>query len=293
MPALEPPGMQIGALPPGFGPLPPAGPALAYGFNLALPAIVQQVTAATTTLGPTGITVNIAATQAGTMIVALVAYAEGGAVTVPTPAGYTLVAGTVGTSPGNTVGGRVFIQPANPGGLTTFVLSSTVNTNAIAVAVYEVSNLVAPDGGYSGGAAPGNQTYSNSSTNTTAPSYVPTSGPVILLGFECDVTGQAYTPANVGANWVTGTAATSTTGTTNVVIRPFSVITTPELVTTYRLAGSLAGAIAMGGSLVSVLANTSGPLTQPGPQAFPAAAAAIAAWGALGGTKPGGAGGGQ
>src|SRR5260221_11897582 len=169
MPALEPPSMQIGALPPGYSPLPPAGPALAYGFNLALPVVVQQVSLATTTLGPTGLVVTIAGSAVGTMLIALVAYAEAGAVTIPTPAGYTLIAGTVGNSGGNTIGGRVFIQPGNPGGVTTFTLASTINTNAIACAVYEVSNLVSPDGGYSTGAAPGNRAYAASTTSTLEP----------------------------------------------------------------------------------------------------------------------------
>lgn len=290
MPALNPPGMQIGALPPGFGPLPPAGPPLAYGQNVAPPKLVQQVSGATSAAAPATASVTIAATQAGSMLVALVSYAQSGAPTVPTPAGYTAVA--VGGNPGNTLGGRIYYQANVASGITSFALAGLAGINGVAIAVYEFQNVYVADNGYGGGQ--GNQGFSNASTTPNVQNYPsPAAGPVVLIGFECDVTGQAYTPANVGVGWTPGTTATSTAGATNTIIRPFSVVTSPVETLTYQLAGTLAGSIASGACLLSLICATSGPLNQPQPQAFPGAVAAVAGWGALGGTKPGGAGGGQ
>lgn len=111
-----------------------------------------------------------------------------------------------------------------------------------------------------------------------------------LLVVRCILTCLLF---NVGVNWVAGTIATSMFGATNCIIRPFYVVTTPEVNVTYQLAGTLAGSIANSASLVSLLCATAGPLTQPQPQGYQGAPAVAGAWGALGNTKPGGAGSGQ
>jgi hypothetical protein len=290
MPALQPPSMQIGALPSGASsvtPLPP-GPALAYGFNEGLPSLVQQKAGNSTAAAPATFTLSaIPATTAGTFLVCCMSIAESAAATVSTPTNWTAVAGASAGNAGNTLGGRVFVYPNNPGGITSVVFSTITGANGVAVWFGEFANAQALDAVYAAA------TFVNTSTTPSATAYVPAAGPVLLVGFECDVTGQAYTPANVGANWVAGTTATSTLGATNTIIRPFYVVTDPTSNLTYQLAGTLAGTLANGASLISVLLATSGPLTQPQPQGWAGAPAVAGAWGALGNTKPGGAGSGQ
>ena len=294
MPALQPPSMQIAALPNGAStvtPLPP-GPALAYGFVEQGPRLIQQVAGASSAAAPATFTLSaIPATQAGSFLVFCVAAALSGAPTISTPAGWTAIAGAAGNSAGNTIAGRLFILPNNPGAITSVVITTLAGVNGIATWFGEFANVQASDPVY--GSSGGAQSFSNSSAAVNLTAYTPTAGPLLLVGLETDVTGQAYTAANIGANWVAGTTATSTNGATNAIIRPFFVVTNPELGIQYQLAGTLAGAIANGGSLISLLASTSGPLLQPQPQGYPGAPAVMGAWGALGGTKPGGAGSGQ
>lgn len=291
MPALPSPDMQIGALPQGFSPLPSAGPSLQYGFNTQPPVLVQQVSGASTVAAPANFTLaGISATKVGSYLVAVVALATSASPTINTPTNWTSVANVAGGNAGNTLGGRILVYPNNPGGITNIVFPTLASVNGIAVAFYEFQNVFAIDTGYGG---PGNQGFSNSSATPSVPAYAPPTGPVLIVGYEADVTGQAYTPANVGSGWVTGTAATSTTGATVCVIRPFYTITTPIPGQSYQLTGSLAGAIASGASMLSFLCAASGSLTQAQPQAVGQDAAVGAAWGPLGGTKPGGAGSGQ
>lgn len=288
MPALNPPSMQIGALPMGASTLTtqPAGPSLGYGFNDAPAQLVQQVAGASSSAAPATFTLaGITATKVGTCLVALVSVAQSGAASVSTPSGWTVVAGASGSNAGNTLGARAFLYPANPGGITSVVFSTLSGVNGIAVWLGEFSSVFAADPAYA------NATYSNGSTAPAATAYTPIVGPVLLVGCESDVTGQAYTPANtgVGTAWVAGTTATSTTGATNTILRPFWTLTTPELQSPYQLKGTLAGSIACGAALVSLLCGTTGPLTQPTPEQLQ-----VGAWGGgLGPTKPGGAGGGQ
>lgn len=286
MPALPPPSMQIAGLPNGMAsvsPL-PSGPALQYGFNTAPASLVQQVANHSTSAAPASFTLSgITATKAGSYLVALVAVAESGAASVSTPTNWTAVPGSAGDSAGHTIGGRIFVYPNNPGGITSVAFSTLSGVNGIAVSFFEWANVYALDGNYVATAS-----YSNGSTAPSAAAYTPSAGPALLIGFECDLTGQAYTAANTGLNWVAGTTTTSTTGATNAIIRPFYVLTTPELNVPYQLKGTLAGSIANGTSLVSLLCGTSGPLSQPQPETV-----LTGAWGGLGGTKPGGAGSGQ
>lgn len=292
MPALPPPDMQIGALPPGYGPLAPTGPGLAQGFNLGLATLVQQVAGASSSAAPVTFTLSgITSTRVGTFLVACVALAESGAATVSTPTNWTAVTGANLSNAGNTLGGRVYVFPNNPGAITSVAFTTLTAVNGIAVWFGEFSNVYTVDSAYG---TPGNGTYSNSAAAVSAPNYTPNVGPVLLVGMECDVTGQAYTAANIGGTWVAGTTATSTLGATNTIIRPFFAVTTPTINTPFQLAGSLAGAIASGASLVSLIPGTAGPLTQYAPEALASAFAANAwGWGPLGPTKPGGAGSGQ
>lgn len=294
MPALPPPSMQIGGLPNGaasVSPL-PAGPALAYGFVENGPALVQQKAGASSAAAPANFTLSaIPATTAGSFLVFMMAAATSGAATINTPAGgWVRVSGGTGGA-GNTVAGAIWVLPNNPGGITSVALTGLVAVNGIATWFGEFANVQAIDPVYN--AAGGAATYSAGSTTPAGVSYAgAANGPLLLVGFEMDVTGQAYTAANVGPNWVAGTTATSTLGATNCIIRPFFVVTNPLIAQTYQLAGTLAGSIANGVSLASLLAATGGPLTQPQPYGFLGAAPG-GAWGALGGTKPGGAGSGQ
>lgn len=288
MPALQPPSMQIAGLPAGATTLStaPVGPGLAYGANTGLPSLVQQVAGNSSSAAPSSYTLSgITATKAGSYLVALVAVAESGAASVSTPTGWQAVSGGSGNSAGNTIGGRIFVYPNNPGGITSVAFSTLSGVNGVAVSFMEWANVYALDGGYVASSS-----YSNGSTTPSAAAYTPSAGPVLLIGFETDVTGQAYTAANVGANWTAGTTATSTSGATNVIIRPYYVVTTPTLRLAFQLAGTLAGSIACGTSLVTLLAATSGPLTQPQPESVLVGAMG---GGGVGTTKPGGAGGGQ
>lgn len=260
MPALPPPGMQIGG--PEYGNIPAAyaGPepfgGLVPGTAYTPATLIQQVSAATTVATPASLTVNFASTGAGnTLVVCVAVAATGTAPAFTTPTNWTAVGGAGGTTGANTLAGNMFIFPggagpgAQPGGLTSVVLSVT-NANGIAAAFYEFDdNVVGGQFDSLYGAVAGNparQSFANSISSLNGTPYTPSVGPVLFIAFECDVTGQAYTAANVGPGWVTDTTATSTTGATLVVIRPFHVVTTPAGGVLFQLAGSLAGAIAGG-----------------------------------------------
>lgn len=290
MPALPPPSMQIGALPPGAGPLPPTGPALQPGFAITPASLVQQVALASSAAAPATFTLpGIAATQPGTFLVVCVAAALSGAGSVNNPSGAWSAAPNTGGGSGNAILGKIFVLPNNAGGITSVVFPTLTAVNGIAVWFGEFAGVTGIDTVYAN--AGGMQSYGNS-TGQASTSYAPAVGPLLLVGFEANITGQSYTPNNVGPGWVAGTSVTSTLGATNVVIRPSFVITTPEVSQTYQIAGTLAGSLVNGVSQISALTATSGPLQQPQPFGFPGGASG-AAWGALGGTKPGGAGNGQ
>lgn len=296
MPALPPPSMQIAGLPNGattVTPL-PGGPGLQYGFIENPPSILQARGQASSSAAPASFTVNPSvATTVGTTLVLFVAAACSGAPTIAAPAGWTTVTGASSVSAGNTIATRCFVLPAplNTVSISSILLPTLTNVNGVAVYFAECLNTQTVDPVYSGQA-----TTTNGSTTPSAPIYTaPAQGPLLLIGIETDLTGQVYTAANVGANWTNSSSATSTSGVTNCVIRGFSVVTQPEIQQgNYQLAGTLAGSLANGGAMVSLLAGTTGPLTaaQTQPYGFPSGAAGWA-WGALGNTKPGGAGGGQ
>lgn len=287
MPALQPPSMQIAALPMGASTLSPqpAGPSIGYGFDDSLVRLIQQRTVASSAALPSSLTLNgITATQAGSRLVLCVAYACTGSAPVLTPpAGWNTPLS--GLNAGNTLGGRLLYYPNNPGGITSVALTSLSNINGLAMWFAEFAAGVGRDT-----LGPAINVYNSSSAAVAGNAYAdPLIGPLLLCGLECDLTTQSYTPANVGAGWVVGTTATSSAGATNVIVRPFWTVTTPNPSVTYQIAGTLAGAIANGVSMLSMLINTTGPLTQPTPEV----ALVGAIGGGLGPTKPGGAGGGQ
>lgn len=298
MPALLPPDMQIGGPEAGKTPTLYSGPAATTGNagTLLPPQLIQQVALASTVAAPTTFTLSgITATKAGSFLVLCLAYAESGAPNVSTPAGWTTTA--AGGNAGNTLGGRIMFQANNPGGITSVVLSTLSGINGIAVWFIELANVYALDSGFNNNGAA--QSFSNATTTPSISSYTPQSGPLFLVGFECDVTGQTYTPTNVGpSGWIAGTTATSTTGATNAVIRPFYSITTPNIQTTYQLKGTLAGSIAAGNCLLSLLCSAGGELvagisggTVDQGAGYGVSSSGSAGW-ALGGTKPGFGGGG-
>lgn len=284
--------MQIAALPVGASTLSPqpAGPALGYGANSGLPTLIRQWTGHSSSAAPSSFTLSgFTASLAGTFLIALVSVAQSGAATVSTPSGWTAVTAGASDNAAHTLGGRLFVYPNNPGGITSVAFTSLSGVNGIAVSYLEWSNVYAVDSLYQSVATPGGATYSNSSASVSAPSYTTLqSDPLLLVGFECDVTGQAYTANNVGTAWVAGTSTTSSSGATNTTLRPFYVVTTPNPRGLYQINGSLAGAIASGAAMLSLLTATTGSNQQPQPEF-----ALTGIIGGLGPTQPGGAGGGQ
>lgn len=298
MPALLPPDMQIGGPEQGKTPSLFAGPAATPGSagTLLPPQLIQQVALASTVAAPTTFTLSgIASTRVGSTLILGIAYAESGASAINTPAGFTSTA--VGSNGGNTLGGRMMFQLSNPGGITSIAFTGLSGINGVAVWLSEWINVYALDGGFNSGGA--FQNYSNGTTTPSVSAYTPISGPLLLVGFECDVTGQAYTAANVGpSGWTAGTTATSTTGATNAIIRPFYAVTTPNIQTTYQLKGTLAGSIAAGNCMLSLLCNVGSELVASinGSTVDQGAGYGVSATGApgwaVGGTKPGFGGGG-
>lgn len=304
MPALQPPSMQIGALPPGFGPLPSTGPNPVVGSSFGTAPIVQQVAGASTTAAPASFSLTIAGTQVNSTLIAGVAVAGNGTASVITmPANWQALAGSVAENAANTLAVGLYFLPGqfDPGSVTS-VLATVTNANGIAVWVAEFSGNWLPSpypvsnsaGNYSAGVfAGGSAGVTNSSAAPTGVTIQPQASPVMLWGIEADVTGQAWTAANLGGVWNTGAIATSTTGATLVVIRPYFQIAAPlQANITYQVKGTLAGAIANGVATALLPMALSDSLIQPFPQSEPGSGAQIGGWGPLGPTKPGGAGGG-
>lgn len=233
----------------------------------ANPTVVQSGAGASTVAAPAAYTQNFSqASAAGTLLVALVAYAESAAPGISTPAGWSLLSASVGGNAGNTLGGRILYYPNNPGGISSIAFTTLTNINGIAVAFFEFANMAASalDGAFGGG-----QTFTNGSTTPGGPNVSATIGNELWVGLECDVTGQAYTPVNVPAGagyWVTGPTATSTTGATVVVIRAFYALPgpVPPPGGNMRITGTLAGSIANGVCMAAFVSQNSGALIGAG-----------------------------
>lgn len=261
MTALPPMSLQIGGLPPGHSPSGNTtnGPELFSGILPWAPlSIVQQVAAATTIATPPSLAVTIAATGVGNHLIAFVAVAGTGVASVfTTPANWAPIPGSSGENAANTLAVAGFKFIGNPGAITT-VTFTVSNANGIAAIVYEIDDTALTglsDVGYNVVGA--TQVTTNSSATPGATAYTPSAGSLLLIGIECDVTGQAYTPANTGAGWVTDATATSTTGATLIVIRGFHAVSNPVQQSAYQLKGTLAGAIANGAVMASWLLGAS------------------------------------
>jgi hypothetical protein len=228
----------------------------------ANPVIVQSLASASSSAAPASFSPAFAATAAGNLLVAICAYAASGAVSLTPPAGWQTTGVVI--SPGNTIGGRILYLPNNPGGVTTVALTGLAGINGIAVALLELSAmlLLNPLGQLSTAA-------SNSSTTPASGALTPTIANALWLGYEADLTGQAYTPANLpsaAGYWATGPTATSTVGATNAVLRAYTSLPGPMAPPggVMSLAGTLAGALANVAGLVAMLSVNASQLVNAG-----------------------------
>lgn len=207
---------------------------------MALPSIVQTANKNTTSAGPASIAPTWTASAVGSTLIAVVASALSGAPTISTPANWT--AGPV-TTQGTALDLRMFYYVNNPGSLTTATFNLT-NVNGCCVGFYEVANLntVGPFDGNSG------QSNSNAgSTAVSCPAY--SALPYccqLLIGAVCQISTQAFTPANLAGvlPWTTGPTATSTTGATNVILATYSMNQGANPMPTPAITGTLAGSVA-------------------------------------------------
>jgi hypothetical protein len=290
MPALLPPSMQIGANPPGYSAMPSTGPIRTPMANPALPVTIQSAGFSTSVSGPTNISQTVTATKTGTYLVWGVAVnASAGAALGGTPAGWTLLTSqTVAT-----LAAALYIFPGNPGALTsvTFSSNATATTGGIASWFWELDNVFFVTA--KGVSANGN------STSPASGSVTPANNLNMMLGMVAWVLGAATLSAPTGG-WTTTNAQTSSTvGTTNAAIETFSQIGAFGPPGAASLGATLsAGSVWVDGVLVV-------PSTASGNFSLDPAMAAVnaridggagyasgGAWGPLGGTKPGGAGGG-
>lgn len=292
MPALLPLSMQIGALPPGYGPLPPVGPALQPGFKTSTPpTLVQQVSSASSSAAPATFAATIAATQAGSTLVALVSITPTGAVSITGPANFTQVA--AGDNAGRGMGGRLYILQGVAAGVTSVGVTGLANVNSVAIAVYELANVGA------GIILQGNGSYQtfNNGASTPALAATPFASSMFWVGCEAGIAGGTFNATLTSSFLTAGAVATSTVGATNLTIRPFGGLATAQ-----------AASVSVGGTdsnnggclLVGLLTFESGVIALAASRALVADGGAgygvgdtgSPGW-SLGGTKPGGAGGGQ
>lgn len=304
MPALQPPSMQIGALPPGAGPLPPSGPALAQAYQYTPPRVVQIVASATTGAAqPTSAVVNIAASQAGSLLVALIGgMAQGGTQNIPTPTNFTALPNTQGQA-SNTLACCIAVLANNVGGITSVTWPTLTNWSSAIMGVIEIANA---------GSAPNTvisaQSLSLSATTHGAFSnpYSPLLGVLafvgLLFGNSAAVISNASTPTGAG-QWIASAVQTSTNTQVSAVNTSgqveYLLETAAGLVGIQPTVGaSIATSIGVAGAGFTTLATTSaGQSSDHGVMVDNGTTAGMGGMGndgwSLGGTKPGGAGGGQ
>lgn len=293
MPALPPPSMQIGALAPGFSPLPPAGPMRTPNQNPAVASVIQSAGASTSASGPTNITQTVTATQPGTFLVWAVAVnASAGAALGGTPAGWTLLNSRVVA----TLALGLYVYQSNPGSLTsiTFSSSATATTGGIASWFWEIDNCPWP--------AKGSITATGSST-APASGSVATLPSGIMLGVVAWVLGTA-TFSNTATNsppWVTNAQQSSTAGTTNAAIQTAQATDAWAELAPNDIHGTLSASAVWDAAIVIIPSSGGGtPVSLASSRAYvidggagySVGDAGNAGW-SLGGTKPGGAGSGQ
>jgi hypothetical protein len=193
-------------------------------------SIIQQVAGASSTNSPASFPITLASTQVGSTLYALVAFAPSAAnQTITTPANWTLLASLL-TQTG--IGYAVYSYPANPGSLTTITFAGLSNLFSIAGVIYEI-----PVGQTYPGALP--LGVSQSSTAVTTPVTIPLLTLLQYLGavFYTSV-ATTYTDASPNA-WTIAAATTSTSGTTNISVRPATVAYAYALPPAVQLAGIL------------------------------------------------------
>lgn len=293
MPALPPPSMVIGAPMPGMA----AGAVVGSPVTNpnAMPAaatIIQQSGTSTAVSGPTNISQTVTATKVGTTLVWAVAVSASAASALGgTPTGWTLIT----SQSVATMSFALYALPNNPGAITTVTFSSnaTATNGGIAAWFWEISTPLAV---LQSGSANAN------SVNLAAGSITPTRENLICLGAGAWVLGaatssDASTPASTFA---LNAQQSSTNGATNnAALRTASVLNTPAG-TAFNYALTLtAGSVWCAGELF-VPSLASGQIVQDAAHARPmdqgagysSAALGTQGW-SVGGSKPGGNGGGQ
>lgn len=238
MPALPQLTSVAGGLLSGGAPLNMAE--VAQGMPGSPPVVVQSSTASTSASGPASFTQTVTATKVGSLLVWFVAVsASAGAALGATPAGWTLAWSQVQ----GTLALGCYIQPLNPGGITTVTLSSpTATAGGIAGAFFEVANCPYSD-------VQTQNAQGSSSAMSSGTLLVPMGNQNIVLGAVAWVLGAATdTPANVAlanAAWTSLAQASSTGGATNnATLIASSMIQTSQVATAAtgcRVAGTLSG----------------------------------------------------
>lgn len=294
MPALPPPSMQIGALAPGFSPLPPAGPVRGMQQMPALPVLTQSAGANTTSSGPTNITQNVTSTRSGTFLVWAVAVnASSGAALGGVPAGWTLLASRVV----GTLALGIYVYQANPGGITSVTFSSgaTATSGGIASWFWEVDN--APFAAGASGTATGG------TTSVSSGAVTPGADSSLVLGIAAWVAGAVTfsDTSSGGTGWATNAQQTSTGGTTNAAIQTASTTVPFGNPAALTFQGTLSGAVVWDAAIVAIPSSGGGSPVALAPSrahvvdggaGYATGDAGSGGW-SLGGTKPGGAGSGQ
>jgi hypothetical protein len=227
---------------------------------MALPTIIQTAQTHTSSAGPASVAPSWSPSAAGSTLVAVVACALSGAPTVSTPANWT--AGPVRTQ-GTAMDLRLFYYVNNPGSLTTATFNLT-NVNGCAVGFFEIANLntVAP---YDFGSGQANSNAGSTAVSCPAYTAVPYGGQ-LLIGAVCQISTQAFTPANISGQlaWTTGPTDTSNTGATNVILATYSMSQGTNPSPLPAIAGTLAGAVAWCAGMWAFMSTSSGQLLHAG-----------------------------
>lgn len=292
MPALLPPSMQIGALPPGYMALPSVGPIRTPMATPAMPTFIQSAGTSTSSSGPANITQTVTSTKVGSYLVWAVAVSASAAAALGgTPTGWTLLTSQTQA----TLATAIYVFPGNPGAITTVTFSSSATATAggIAAWFWEIDNVffVTAKGTSANG----------SSTSPASGSVTPANDVNLELGVVSWVLGAASLSAPTGGWTTTNAQQSSTAGATNnAALQTFSQTAPFGTATSVAMGATLSGSSVWEAGVLAVPSTASGSFgTDPGGQAGGnfridqgAGYAAGGVWGPLGGTKPGGAGGG-
>jgi hypothetical protein len=225
--------------------------------------------------------------------------AQGGTQNIPTPTGFTAIPNTQGGVSGVIACSAAFLVN-NVGGITTVTWPTLTNWSSAVMVVYEVSNLGT---GFSPLIAGQSLATSAASQNAFAP-QTPGLGSLVVLGLIFSNSAQAIGNNSKPIGAFSGTAIQTSTNSQASVVNTSgqgtSVVVRAQGLTGIQPSGSVAVATAVGavGVILTSLATTSSgqsadhaqQVENGGVYAF--GGAGSNGW-SLGGTKPGGAGGGQ